>query len=157
MKFKTDFSKWPLVLRITTILFGGISLLWLGGIMIQFLNAIKNHDFSMFYEYGTIALTVFSFTLIGGIFEKNKSQSRIVKQLFDSSLSFLITAISFYFMYSLSSFFTNNTISLDTTQNILFVGAFSIAQILGFSGIIMGLLNLYRILVSYRIELEKKD
>jgi len=157
MKAITDFKKWSLVLRITTILFGGISMLWLCGILIQFINSLKNQEYSMFYEYGTIALTVFGFTLIGGIFEKNKSQSKIVKQLFDSSLSFLITAISFYFMYSLSSFFTNNLMSSGEIQNILIIGTFFLAQIIGFLGLIMGLLNLYQILVSYRIEFEKKD
>ena len=77
--------------------------------MIQFINAAVDQEYSMFYEYGQITLTVFGFTLIGGIFENRKKHPKIVKQLFDSSLSFLIASISFFFMYSLSSILTKPT------------------------------------------------
>ena len=98
MKLKLEFKKWPLILRITTVLFSGVSVLWLFGILIQFINAAVDRNYTMFYEYGQIALTAFGFTLIGGIFESKKSQSAIVIKLYDSSLSFLITAISFFFL-----------------------------------------------------------
>jgi len=149
------FKKWPVILKITTVLFGGVSVLWLFGILIQFINGAVDHDFSMFYEYGQIALTAFGFTLIGGIFESKKPQSDIVIKLYDSSLSFLITAISFFFLYSLSSILTKPTESIGDLQTGLIVGSFFIAMIIGISGLISGLLNLYKILVDYRINLEK--
>lgn len=110
----------------------------------------------MFNVYGQIALTLFGFTLIGGIFEKSRKHQEIVKKLFDSSLSFLTTAISFYFMYSLSSVFTIESSDMNIIQTVLIVGSFSIAMIIGFYGIINGLLNLYKILVDYRIKLDEK-
>jgi len=108
----------------------------------------------MLKEYGTVALTVFGFTLVGGIFESKKEHPEIVKKLFDSSLSFLITAICFFFMYSLSSVFTKEVTIIGDFQTWLIVISFSIAMLIGFSGIITGLLALYRILVEYRISLD---
>ena len=151
---KLKFKKWPLILKITTLLFGGISILWIFGIFIQFINAVVNHDYSMFYEYGQITLTVFGFTLIGGIFESKKPHSKIVKKLYDSSLSFLITAISFFFLYSMSSVFTMPSISLNDFQSAIIVGSISIAILISFFGIVNGLLNLYLILVDHRITIE---
>ena len=48
----------------------------------------------MFLIYGEITLTLFGFTLIGGIFEKNKNHEEIEIKLFDSSLSFLIVTMA---------------------------------------------------------------
>ena len=153
---KIGFRKWSFVKKISAILFGGVSVLWLTGIFIQFIHSIIRQDYSMFYEYGQIALTVFGFTLIGGIFENKKKQPlRIVKNLFDSSLSFLITAISFFFMYSLSSIFTKEMTPMGDVQTYLLVGSFSLAMLIGFCGLIVGLLNLYILLVNYRIEFDE--
>ncbi|MBU1855118.1 MAG: hypothetical protein KKF89_05335, partial [Nanoarchaeota archaeon] len=141
--------------KISTILFSAVYVLWVFGIIIQFINSALDQDYSMFYEYGQIALSVFGFTLIGGIFENKKTQSRIVKKLFDSSLSFLITAISFFFLYSMSSVLIKPSTSMDLFQSTLIIGSISIAMLIGISGVVLGLLNLYLILVSYRISMEK--
>jgi hypothetical protein len=154
MKF--IFKKWNIIQILVPIIFGAVSSLWLFGIFIQFIQSALHQDYSMFKEYGTIALTVFGFTLIGGIFENKKERPKIVKKLFDSSLSFLITAICFFFMYSLSSVFTKEMAPMGDIQTALIVGSFSIAMLVGFSGIITGLLALYRILVDYRIEMDQK-
>jgi len=115
-----------------------------------------HQEYSMFKEYGHMALTVFGFTLVGGIFETRKKHSQIVRKLFDSSLSFLTTAIAFYFMYSLSSVLTKDMAPMSDFQTTLIVIPFLIAMLIGFYGIILGLLNLYKILVDYRIELDEK-
>jgi len=122
----------------------------------QFIQSVLHQEYSMLKEYGTVALTLFGFTLIGGIFENKKKHPKIVKKLFDSSLSFLITAICFFFMYSLSSVFTKGVNIIGDFQTWLIIISFSTAMIIGFSGIITGLLALYRILVDYRITLDKK-
>jgi len=153
---KIKIKKWDIIQKLFTPLFGGISVLWLFGIFIQFIQSAIHQDYSMFLEYGHIALTVFGFTLIGGIFENRKKQPLIVKKLFDSSLSFLITAIAFYFMYSLSSVFTKDMVPMGDLQTWMIVIPFMIAMLIGFYGIILGLLNLYQILVQYRLTIEKK-
>ena len=107
----------------------------------------------MFKDYGMIALTVFGFTLIGGIFEKRKGRSKIENELFDSSLSFLITAIAFLFMYSLSSALP---LDMDQIQTYIVVGSFSVAMFIGFMGMTSGFLDLLKILIYYRVELNKK-
>jgi len=151
---KIRFKKWSLIQKALPSLFSVVSTLWLFGIFFQFVNSLIEKDYSMFNVYGQIALTLFGFTLIGGIFEKSRKQQEIMKKLFDSSLSFLTTAISFYFMYSLSSVFTIESSDMNIIQTVLIVGSFSIAILIGFYGIINGLLNLYKILVDYRVSLE---
>lgn len=103
---KIKFDKWSLIQFFFQIFFGGIAVLWLFGLTIQLIVSLTTGDYSIFKEYGRVALTVFGFTLIGGIFEKKKRYSVIEKQLFDSSLSFLLTSISFYVLYSLSPTFS---------------------------------------------------
>ncbi|MCK4364847.1 MAG: hypothetical protein KAW45_02225 [Thermoplasmatales archaeon] len=152
---KVSFNKWNIIQKTLQPLFGAVSVLWLFGIMIQFIHSTISQNYDMFKEYGQIALTVFGFTLIGGIFENRKKRPEIVKKLFDSSLSFLITAIAFFFMYSLSSVFTKEMSPMGNIQETLIVVSFSIAMIIGYYGIISGLLNLYRILIDYRISLTK--
>lgn len=153
---KIKIKKWATIQKILPYLYGAISVLWLFGILIQFIQSAMHQEYSMFKEYGHIALTVFGFTLVGGIFETRKKHSQIVRKLFDSSLSFLTTAIAFYFMYSLSSVLAKEMTSMDEIQIGLIVGAFFVAMLIGFYGIILGLLNLYKILVDYRVELDKK-
>jgi len=121
----------------------------------QFLSSAKTNDYSMFKEYGMVALTVFGFTLVGGIFEKGKNKPEIVTQLFDSSLSFLMTAMAFYFMYSISSVLSDKTVVMDDLQVWIIVGASFIALMVSFFGLIFGLLNLYQVLINYRINFDK--
>ena len=153
---KIKIKKWQTIQKILPYLYGAISVLWLFGILIQFIQSAMHQEYSMFKEYGHIALTIFGFTLVGGIFETRKKHSQIVRKLFDSSLSFLTTAIAFYFMYSLSSVLTKEMTPMGEIQTGLIVGAFFVAMLIGFYGIILGLLNLYKILVDYRIELDEK-
>jgi hypothetical protein len=154
MKKIKDFKKWSLVQKILPLLFGGIVVLWLFGLFMQFISSAKTNDYSMFKEYGMVALTVFGFTLIGGIFEKSRNKPEIVMQLFDSSLSFLTTSIAFYFMYSFSSALSEDVVIEGESALIIIVGASSIALFVSFYGIIFGLLNLYQILINYRVSLD---
>ncbi len=148
---KITFSKWKFIQRLFSFLAGIVFVLWLFGILVQFIVALLHQDFSMFQVYGEVALTLFGFTLLGGIFEKNKEHPEIERKLFDSSLSFLIVAIAFFFMYSLSSVFTKEMMSFNNVgTTIIFVGAFFIAMMVGFYGFILGFLNLYRILLEHR-------
>jgi len=152
---KIKVKKWSLVQKILAPLFGGIAVLWLFGLFMQFLYSAKTNDYSMFKEYGMVALTVFGFTLVGGIFEKGKNKPEIVTQLFDSSLSFLTTAIAFYFMYSISSVLSDETIVMGDLQVWIIVGASLIALMISFYGLIFGLLNLYQVLINYRVNFDK--
>ena len=153
---KIKLKKWNIVQKIITPIFSAVFVLWLFGMTIQALESFVHHDYSMFKDYGEIALTVFGFTLIGGIFENKKDHPKIVKKLFDSSLSFLTTAISFFFMYSLSSVFTKDMAPMENFQTALIAGSSFFAMLIAFYGIIDGFLNLFRVLVDYRVFLDQK-
>ena len=149
-----NLTKWKIIQIISTTLFGGISVLWLFGITMHFLDSATTLDFTIFKDYGQIALTVFGFTLIGGIFEKNKPHSKIEKKLFDISILFLSASIAHFFMYSLSFTLTKNLNSIGGFQQIMIVWSFFFAMLIGFYGIIAGFLYLFKILIDYRISLD---
>jgi hypothetical protein len=136
--------------HIVEVIFSLISGLWLLGLLFQFARALQYNDYEPLLTYGQISLTLFGITLIGGIFETGKKLD-IEKKLFDSSLSFLITSISLFFAYGLSGVMpdskaTFDTISLETLAVIIF----TIALIIGFIGITIGVVQLYRILKNFR-------
>jgi hypothetical protein len=153
---KITIKKWSIVQKIYKPLSGAVFALWLFGISIQVIQSFVHQEYSMFKDYGEIALTVFGFTLIGGIFENKKEHPMIVKKLFDSSLSFLITATSFFFLYSISSVYTKDMVPMENFQTALIVGSTFFAMLIAFYGIITGLLNLFGVLVDYRVFLDQK-
>ena len=152
---KVNFDKWKLASRTFKILYGTIYLVWMTGIFFQFAKSLEKSDFSMMYTYGQITLTLFGFTLVGGIFE-NRKPSPIVKKLFNSSILFLLTSMAFFIMYALSSYIMLDYAKLDLS-GVMVLMAFAIAMCIGFFGMIVGFLNLFQILLDYRGTLEKKD
>ncbi len=84
-------------------------------------------------EYLTITLTLFGFTLVGGIFEKKDPGKLppIAKSLFKDSLIFLSSGASFLLAYStsflLSELFTNISFSKNIFQFAYIVGALTLA------------------------------
>lgn len=150
-------NKWKSIQWILSILTIGIFIIWYIGFFYQFFNATVQQDFSMFQIYGEIALTLFGFTLIGGIFEKNKNREKIELNLFDTSLSFLAVAMAFFFMYSLSGVFSKEIIPFSLNyMSLVVVISFACAMLIGFVGFIAGFLRLYKILIDYRISIEDK-
>lgn len=152
---KINFDKWRLASRTFKILYGAIYLIWMTGIFFQFVESLGNGDFSMMHIYGQITLTLFGFTLVGGIFE-NRKPSPIVKKLFNSSILFLLTSMAFFIMYALSSYIMLDYAKLDLSGMMVLI-AYVIAMGIGFFGMIVGFLNLFQILLDYRGTLEKKD
>ena len=154
IKTKITDKIWEIKYKILVILSSGLVTIWYLGMMMQFLDTIVEGNYTMFMEYGMVTLTLFGFTLIGGIFEDNKEQSPIKLKLFDSSLNFLITSIAFFVMYSISYFFQSDTNLYGTT----IIGVtFVISFILGFVGMIVGFVNLLKILIDYRIKLKNRN
>ncbi len=157
-KFKTYIhenimdKEWEIKYKILTLISGGLVAIWYLGMMMQLLDIIVDKNYSIFMEYGMVTLTLFGFTLIGGIFEENNKQSLIKLKLFDSSLNFLITSIAFFVIYSISYFLSTN---LDGMGAIIVIGAFFICIILSFLGLIMGIVELLKLLIDYRIKLKK--
>ena len=152
---KIAINIWDFVGKVFRFISGPLIVIWLFGMGIQFIRSVLQQDYTMLQIYGQIALTLFGFTLIAGIFEKNKEHSKIEKKLFDSSLYFLTTSISFYFMYALSSVFTKEMTPMDDIASAIVVSSFSVAMFIGYYGIILGFVNLYRILVDYRVALDE--
>ena len=144
---------WEIKYKILVIFSSALVTIWYLGMIMQFLDTVVERNYSMFMEYGMVTLTLFGFTLIGGIFEQDKEQPPIKLKLFDSSLNFLVTSIAFFVMYSISYFFTSNA---DFSATIIIGGAFVILFILGFIGMIVGFVNLLKILIDYRIKLKNK-
>lgn len=100
-----------------------------------------------------IALTLFGFTLIGGIFEREK-HSWIEKTLFTSSLLFFVSFICLFFLNTLSTILTT---PIDYSIQILLIIPVMIALLLGTFMLPMGLLNLLFILLAYRVKLHLEE
>jgi hypothetical protein len=88
-------------------------------------------------DYITIALTLFGFTLVGGIFEKKNLHElpKIAKSLFKDSLIFLSSGTSFLLAYA-SSFFISPLFINNNSWKIIFqiayiVGAITFAIAIG--------------------------
>lgn len=156
-KLKTFFNTkvidqtWEIKYKILTMISGGLIMVWYCGMTMQLIDTFGSGEYSMFLDYGMITLTLFGFTLIGGIFEDDQEQPLIKLKLFDSSINFLITSIAFFVMYSLSYFLPKK---MDFLGEKVIVGSFSIALLVGFIGLILGFVELLKILIDYRIKLK---
>jgi hypothetical protein len=96
-------------------------------------------------DYLTIALTLFGFTLIGGIFEKKPDKSpHIVKSLFRDSLIFLSAGMSFFLAFSLIPF-------MKTAFDFLFYTAYIVGAI-SFS---IAICSLFYDLISFYLKLKR--
>ena len=62
---------WEIKYKILVLISGGLVTIWYLGMMMQFLDTIVEKNYTMFMEYGMVTLTLFGFTLIGGIFERD--------------------------------------------------------------------------------------
>ena len=145
---------WELKLKIFSLISGGLFIIWYFGMTMQLLDTLVERNYSMFFDYGMVALTLFGFTLIGGIFEDDKEQSSIKLKLFDSSLNFLITSIAFFVLYSISYFLPKSS---DFSGTLVIVCSFFILLFVGFIGMIFGFVDLLKILIDYRIKLKKSN
>ena len=109
-------------------------------------------DYSPFLDYAKISLTLFGFTLIGAVFEKNrKKHNKIIKKLFHYSIIFLSSAIGFFVLYSISFIpFTQGEFFFDKVMPIIIF----ICMATGYGGLIYGSLGLLEKLVSYNKDLK---
>lgn len=120
-----------------------LAIIWVGGMLIDMVQNIGTKNYSFFVNYAQISLTLFGFTLIGGIFELNKEKPKIVKQMFILSLWFLASAISFLIIYSFLFLKFEGTIKIIGTI------ALPILMVLGFGGFVLGILYLFTVLFNY--------
>jgi len=99
-------------------------------------------------DYITISLTLFGFTLIGGIFEKKKPDEviPIIKSLFRDSLIFLGSGVSFLLAFSLVPF-------IKTDLKIIF----QIAYILGTIFFAIAIFSLLTDLLSFYLQLKRAE
>jgi hypothetical protein len=127
-----------------------IGVIWLAGSLIE-LAKMTITDYSPFLEYAKISLTLFGFTLIGAVFEKNKKKHNdIIKKLFHYSIIFLSSAIGFFVLYSISFIpFTQGEFFFDKIMPIIIF----ISMSAGYGGLVYGSLGLLRKLISYKKEL----
>ncbi len=128
-----------------------IAAIWMGGMLFEMFKSISAQNYSYFKDYAQISLTLFGFTLIGGIFEDVKKGSKIVKRLFVLSLIFLFSAISFFCVYS--------SMYLKLEGPILIIVGYVIAVLLiaAFSGFVYGTLYLFLALFDHLKEFIKND
>ena len=120
-----------------------LAIIWVGGMLIDMVNNISTKNYSFFVNYAQISITLFGFTLIGGIFEYNKEKSEIVKQMFMLSLLFLASAISFFIIYSFLFLKFEGIIKIIGTI------VLPVLMVLGFGGFVWGILYLFTVLFNY--------
>ena len=120
-----------------------LAIIWVGGMLIDMVNNIGTKNYSFFVNYAQISLTLFGFTLIGGIFESNKEKPEIVKQMFILSLWFLASAISFFIIYSFLF------LKFEGLIKVIGMIALPVLMVLGFGGFVWGILYLFSFLFNY--------
>ena len=120
-----------------------LAIIWIGGMLIDMVQNISTKNYSFFINYAQISLTIFGFTLIGGIFESSKEKPEIVKQMFILSLGFLASAISFFIIYSFLFLKFEGIIKIVGTIIL------PILMVLGFGGFVWGILYLFTVLFNY--------
>lgn len=120
-----------------------LAIIWVGGMLIDMIKNIGTQNYSFFIDYAQISLTLFGFTLIGGIFESSKEKPEIVKQMFTLSLGFLASAISFFIIYSFLFLKFEGMIKIIGTI------VLPILMVLGFGGFVWGILYLFTVLFNY--------
>ncbi|NQV09030.1 hypothetical protein HQ529_04220 [Candidatus Woesearchaeota archaeon] len=126
-----------------------IAIFWLGGMVIEMLWDLQTKVFSFFMTYGQISLTLFGFTFIGAIFEKNKVKSKTVKNIFHLSILFLSSAISFFFLHSIVRLGFDNGL-----LNFLLSGAIFVSMLVGFYGFVYGIWLLLGVLIQHWKEMD---
>jgi hypothetical protein len=137
--------------------------IWIIGITDQIIGLLQNtlqdigklKDLAdVIKDYGTVSLTLFGFTFIGGIFEIRKFGSDpidkftkgIMKMIFSLSIVFLFTFIIFYILYSL--IYPNPFDSPIIIVSLLLIG-------IGL--FILGILVLLAVLIKYLYAIHKKE
>ncbi len=126
-----------------------IAIIWVGGILAQWIIGVQSQDLSFFLTYGQITLTLFGFTMISAIFEKNIKKP-IVNDLFRLSIVFLSSSISFFFLYSSSFlFFQDQT---NTLLNDIYAKLLVFSLIVALLGLVYGILSLLQILLKHARE-----
>jgi hypothetical protein len=152
LKKRIYIKKWDIIQKIFIPLSSALYILWLFAIFLQFVQIVLvSKDFTLLRDYGQITLTIFGFALIGGIFEKNKSPSLIEIKLFDTSISFLIASISFFYLYSILPLYISEDVFVfgSFPERLVFI-SIVFTMFLAFYGLISGFINFLRYLIDYR-------
>jgi hypothetical protein len=134
-----------LLIEILRYLVPTMAILMFGGMFIEMIKGFQQTQYPTFFmNYAQISLTIFGFTLIGGIFERKKNKPRIMKNLFYLSLIFLSSSIGFIFLHTIQYY----TFSGEPIEIVIKILVF-IAMALGFIGFVCGLFFLLLLLVSF--------
>ncbi len=158
-KFKNlidKYNKWTLIQKAYVFISSFLFVLWLFAMMFQFIYKIMiGENYDLLLSYGQISLTVFGFTLIGGIFEKKKAHSDIEKKLFNASISFLITSISFFYLYSIIPLYLKDGffIMYSNSERLVYI-SIGVTMFFAFVGIINGFISLLNYLIEHRVKIE---
>ncbi len=129
-----------------------VATLWIGGLVFELFNGIKEQNYTIFVNYGELALTLFGFTLIGAIFEEKRANNqKIITNLFALSIIFLLSAISFFFIHS-SIYIIYNKFVFTIITILLYI-----AVPVAFLGLVYGILMLVWILLTYLRDFLKEN
>ena len=122
------------------IIIGFLLIVW--GIFISAEIAMSDTPNIIIRGYGNLALTLFGFTLIGGIFEKRNKEdkSTVKRQMFLISLIFLLSAMSF--ILSSTLYGTEGTLEM-------YLVVCDVACSIGISSFIFGVLYLMVVLIKH--------
>ena len=110
--------------------------------------ALIKGDYSVYFNYAQIALTLFGFTLLGTFFEHIKRDEDAIKKLVRINLWFLLSAIGFLIVYAVTGFisFVKET---SFYNEIIVSSVFIIFSLIGLVGLTFGTIYLYRFLSDW--------
>lgn len=148
---KKGLEKIAKVIHYTRIFFdyilGVIFVVLVGGMIIDMVKNLQLNNFHYFLENAQLSLTLFGFTFVGYIFEKNKEDrliKKVIKHLFIISIIFLFSSISFIGLNSLAYLGTFSGLMYSIYQILVFMFLCG-----GFFGLVGGILYLLTILLEY--------
>jgi hypothetical protein len=123
---------------------------WCLLLFIHIMHAILNQNYSIYFNYAQISLTLFGFTLLGTIIGqidniKQRISKEDIKKLIGINLNFLLSSISFLIIYSCEGVFDDISTSSDFSR-IVIVLIFLIFSLTGLIGLSFGTVSLYKFL-----------
>ena len=81
-----------------------VLVIWYIFLYFQLIVALIEGNYSVYFNYAQITLTLFGFTLLGTFFEHIKKDKDAIKKLVKINLWFLLSAIGFLIVYAVTGF-----------------------------------------------------
>ena len=104
-------------------------------LFMHIISVLITQDYSVYFNYATIMITLFGFTLLGTFFGISKAPEELKKDIISINRLFLLGAISFLILYAMTGFLSVVKDTSDYAESIFSIGflIFSLIGVIGLS------------------------